>query len=83
MAEEVGFEKISRKQAQLDQLKIDILEGMRLISAYDPTQGRDKSIRDICPSVVELDLSRSLFDSFEPVVDICDELDQLKVLRLK
>jgi hypothetical protein len=84
VAEEVGFDKIGRQQAQLDQLKIVILDGMRLDSAYSPAAAkRDRSIRDVCPSVVELGLSRNLFTKFGPVVDICAELDELKVLKLK
>ncbi|KAH8910504.1 RNI-like protein [Coniochaeta sp. PMI_546] len=82
VAEEVGFDKISRKQAQLHELKIVILDGMRLVCAYDPARERDKSIRDVCPSITELGMSRNLFTKFSPVVEICSELDQVKALRL-
>lgn len=83
VAEEVGFEKISRKQAQLHELKIVILDGLRLVYAYGPAAKRDKSIRDVCPSIVELGMSRNLFTRFSPVVEICSELDEVKALRLK
>lgn len=83
VAEEVGFEKISRKQAQLNELKIVILDGMRLAWAYDSAGKRDKTIRDVCPSITELGMSRNLFTSFGPVVEICAELDHVKTLRLK
>lgn len=83
MAEEVGFEKISRQQAQLDELKIVILDGMRLVYAYGPAAKRDKSIGDVCPSITELGMSRNLLTSFTAVVEICAELDHVKALRLK
>lgn len=83
VAEEVGFEKISRKQARLDELKIVILDGMRLACAYGPAGKRDKTIREVCPSITELGMSRNLFTRFGPVVEICAELDRVKALRLK
>ncbi|OIW35549.1 RNI-like protein [Coniochaeta ligniaria NRRL 30616] len=82
VAEEVGFAKISRQQAQLHELKIVILDSLRLVYAYDPASKRDKSIRDVCPSIVELGMSRNLLTKFGPVVEICSELDEVKALRL-
>lgn len=89
VAEEVGFDKISCKQRQLDQLQIVILDGMRLTYAYDPDTrkygdtGDVKSIREVCPRITDLDLSRNLFTGLRPIVDICAELDELKSLRIK
>jgi hypothetical protein len=87
VAEEVGFEKISRQQGQLDELKIVILDGLRVANAHssveDGGEGRDKSIRDVCPKVVELDMSRNMFTSFKPIVEICSELDDLRNLKVK
>lgn len=87
VAEEVGFDKIAREQSQLHELRIVILDGLRLAQAYFPVgdggAGLDKSIRDVCPKVVELDLSRSLFTSFKPIVEICAELDDLRSLKVK
>jgi hypothetical protein len=87
VAEEVGFDKIAREQSQLHELRIVILDGSRLARAYSSVEdggaGLDKSIRDVCPKVVELDLSRNLFTCFQPIVEICAELDELRSLKVK
>lgn len=91
VAEEVGFDKIRRKLAQLGELKIVILDGMRVSSTYAPAPSPDpgvprddrRKIRDVCPRVAELDLSRNLFNRFKTVVEICTELSELNSLRIK
>jgi len=83
VAEEVGFDKISRQQSQLHELKIVIVDAMRLVCAYDAASTRNKTIREVCPSVVELGLSRNLLTEFRTVVEICDELDNLRSVKLK
>ncbi len=85
VAEEVGFEKIRRQQAQLDELQFVILDGVQVASASLPADA-DKgqpSIGQVCPKVRELDLSRNLFERFGPVVEICSELKLLRSLRVK
>ncbi|KAI1468645.1 RNI-like protein [Daldinia caldariorum] len=79
VAEEVGFEKIQRKQAQLSELRAVIVDGARIATAY--LEG-DSSIRETFPKIVELDLSRNLFQKVETVVAICSELPILRSLRL-
>lgn len=88
IAEEVGFEKIRRKQAQLDELQFVILDGAQVAAASLPEGGEVKggdgqSISQVCPKVRELDLSRNLFERFGPVVEICSELKLLRSLRAK
>ncbi|KAL3420810.1 CAP-Gly domain-containing protein [Phlyctema vagabunda] len=78
VAEEVGFDKIRNQLAQLHELKIVLVDGLRIDSAEAP----GKTIREICPKIVELDLSRNLFESCLPVAAICEELDDLRTLRL-
>jgi tubulin-specific chaperone E len=80
IVEEVGFDKIRRKLAQVSDLKIVILDGM-LIAV--PFAGDEVSIKETCPKITELDLSRNLFDRIDVVVDICRELEALRSLRLK
>lgn len=80
VAEEVGFEKIRRKQAQLSELKFAILDGVRIASVY--SEG-DESIKTICPKIKDLDLSRNLFQNVGTVVAICSELAELRTLRMK
>lgn len=82
VAEEIGFDKIRKQQAQLSELKIVILDGMR-IDAASNADGRDKSIREVCPKVTELDLSRNMFVGFGPAVEIGSHLTELRGLRLK
>jgi hypothetical protein len=82
MAEEVGFDKIRRQLARVDELKIVILDGMRV--AWD-VQFEDggRTVGETSPLVTELDLSRNLFESFGTVARICRELPELRSLRLK
>jgi hypothetical protein len=81
VVEEVGFEKIRRRLAQLQELRIVILDGMRIGDAG--AAGDGLSVRQTCPRVTELDLSRNLFTDFGTVVSICAELAELRTLRLK
>lgn len=79
VVEEVGFDKIRQQLAQLQDLKIVIVDGLQINSA----ETADSKIRDVCPKIVELDLSRNLFERFEDIVEICGELDKLRSLRIK
>ncbi|KAK5657116.1 hypothetical protein OQA88_3644 [Cercophora sp. LCS_1] len=85
VAEEVGFDKIRRKQAQLAELKNVFVDGARVAYASPPADSgvTEQAISQVCPKVVELDISRNLFDQFGTVVDICSELKALEVLRVK
>jgi len=82
VVEEVGFDKIRDQQAQLHELKIVLVDGMRItgteydLRTYAP-------ISTVCPRIVELDLSRNLFEHFEGIVEIIRDLRDLRKLRLK
>ncbi|KAF4632544.1 hypothetical protein G7Y89_g5575 [Cudoniella acicularis] len=78
IAEEIGFDKIWKEQSKLQELKIVLVDGLRINKAGD-----GQNIRATCPKIVELDLSRNLFQDIEEVVKICGELDDLKSLKLK
>ncbi|KAH6634122.1 hypothetical protein B0J18DRAFT_415348 [Chaetomium sp. MPI-SDFR-AT-0129] len=83
IAEEVGFEKIRLQQARLDELQFVILDGAQLaVATEDGEEGEGLSIGRVCPKVLELDLSRNLFEGFGPVVRICSELRLLRSLRV-
>ncbi|KAK3329302.1 hypothetical protein B0H66DRAFT_585817 [Apodospora peruviana] len=88
VAEEIGFDKIRRQQGQLTELKIVILDGARVAYASQPSRLAESvdssrpSISETCPKVIEIDLSRNLFERFGAVVDICAELGLLKILRV-
>ncbi|TGJ82540.1 hypothetical protein E0Z10_g6209 [Xylaria hypoxylon] len=79
VAEEVGFEKIRSKQAQLSELRYAVLDGTCIDTVY---KEGDPSITETCPKVVELDLARNLFKKIGIVVEICSELPRLRELRL-
>ena len=80
IVEEVGFEKIRKMLAQVEDLKIVILDGTCIVG---PVADGDSPIKEVSPKIVELDLSRNLFETIEPVVEICGELASLRSLRIK
>lgn len=79
IAYEVGFDKIRAQLAQLSELKIVIVDGMKVVKA----ETGEKMIREVCPKIVELDLSRNLFQSWDEIIKISAELDNLKSLTLR
>jgi len=79
VAEEVGFDKIRQQLSQLHELKIILVDGLRI----NCSEKDGNTVREVCPKIVELDLSRNLFEDWEEVVHICRELDNLRSLRLK
>ncbi|EFX03843.1 tubulin-specific chaperone [Grosmannia clavigera kw1407] len=82
VAEEVGFEKVRRQMAQLESLRVVILDSMCLDRAGDDDREDQPSIRETCPCIAELDLGRNLFTSVRAVADICRQLPDLRSLRL-
>ncbi|PMD14574.1 RNI-like protein [Hyaloscypha hepaticicola] len=80
VVEEVGFDKIREQQSQLHELKIVLVDGMRINAGRDPR--RHSAISIVCPSILELDLSRNLFEKFQQIDDIIGQLGELRKLRL-
>ncbi|KAM3071336.1 hypothetical protein ACMFMG_008928 [Clarireedia jacksonii] len=78
VAEEIGFEKIRQQQAQVDELRVVLVDGLCINKAET---GLSK-VKDVCPKIVELDLSRNLFEGMEQIGVICTQLENLKSLRL-
>lgn len=95
VAEEVGFDKIRRQLAQLEELKIIILDGLcmwrpkaRRLNTEGTESGdcqwwEGSDIKEACPKATELDLSRNLFEEWREVAGICGQLDRLKSLRVE
>jgi hypothetical protein len=85
VVEEVGFEKIRRQLAVLNELRIVILDGMCISSVSRGKRGEDtaEEIRQTCPKIIELDVGRNLFEQWIDVVHICEGLKGLKSLRIK
>lgn len=87
VAEEVGFERIREKQSDLSHLRVAILDGQRITGTSHleraERQAELEQISEVCQSISELDLSRSLLESWEDVVDILVSVAGVKQLRLK
>ena len=93
VVEEVGFEKIRQQQAALQELRIVLVDGHRIAGlcpypwkgkaddeAWERAVGR---VAEACPSIVELDLSRSLLERWMDVYGICKALPALRRLVLE
>jgi hypothetical protein len=86
--EMVGFEKVAKQQRHaffnpgltfrnLSELTIVVLDSM-LIRYSNPSS----DIRNTCPRITSLDLSRNLCSSLSTVAEICQPLTELRILRL-
>ncbi|KAJ4380494.1 hypothetical protein N0V86_003849 [Didymella sp. IMI 355093] len=92
VAEEVGFDKIRKRLAQLEELKYVILDGLRMWRPEVRQIARSNGelewpqghvdIKDACPKTYELDLSRNLFEDWREIAAICEQLDRLRSLRV-
>ncbi|KAJ5659779.1 Leucine-rich repeat typical subtype [Penicillium longicatenatum] len=89
VVEEVGFDKIRKQQAELQELQIVLLDGLRISGVLSSYEQPESSVAEAaakiaatCPKIIELDLSRSLFTRWRDVWEICNQLKQLKRLRL-
>ena len=74
--EEVGFEKIRQQLAELQELRIVVLDGACI--AYVDSDLDKRNLK-----IVELDLSRNLLESWCDITAICNSLDFLRRLRLE
>ncbi|KAF2131616.1 tubulin-specific chaperone-like protein E [Dothidotthia symphoricarpi CBS 119687] len=89
VAEEVGFDKIRKQLAQLEELKIIILDGLcmwrpnaRLKEQEEGWSEGQTDVKDACPKAYELDLSRNLFEEWREIFSVCEQLDRLTHLRV-
>lgn len=64
------------KHSKLDELKIAVLNRMRINDSED-------SLSSICPKIAELDLSSNLFDSWQMIAFIAQQLPDLTMLSLR
>ncbi|GAB1216300.1 hypothetical protein ATERTT37_005513 [Aspergillus terreus] len=88
VVEEVGFDKIRKQLAELQELKIVLLDGLRVagvlaqeasLEQYDAAL---QEIQQTCPNIMELDLSRNLINRWKEVSCICSRLKRLRKLKL-
>ena len=78
VVETVGWAKINQKQNQLHQIHQVGLKQCRIGVTASP----EGAILDTCSGIIDLDLSRNLFEDFATVARICRELPRLESLRL-
>lgn len=89
VVEEVGFDIIRKKLAALQELKIVILDGMRILGVVSGPEeecnreAEKQNIKETCPKIRELDLSRNLVEEWREIADICEQLANLRTLKLK
>jgi len=81
VVETVGFEKIDKKQSHLNELIEVGLDLQNIEKAFAENESKGK-IKEICPSIEELNLSENLFTHWDDVFDILNELEHLSVLFL-
>ena len=82
-AEEIGFEKFSRRQAKLQGIRVLVLDRMRIQHRFpDGHNDRGREIRELCAEITDLDLSGNLFESFGEIAGLCRLLPKLRVLTL-
>ncbi|KAI2918492.1 hypothetical protein CBS63078_3054 [Aspergillus niger] len=88
VVEEVGFDKIRKQLARLQELKIVLLDGLQVagVLGHDASATEIESayaeIEQTCPQITELDLSRNLLTTWGGVARICERLNFLKALKL-
>ena len=73
---EVGFEKIRRQLAELQELRVVVLDGACIAAVDSNFSGQNLKI-------TELDLSRNLLESWYDITTICKSLHTLQRLRLE
>lgn len=89
VAEEIGFDKVSKEQSVLADLRLVVLDHS-CISGIAPRASSRETIRKAqeelaatCPNIVELDLGHNPIETWAQIEDICSALPKLKILRLK
>ena len=89
VVEEVGFDKIRKQLAALQELRIVLLDGLCLAGILPHAAEREElekalmEIQRTCPKITGLDLGRNLLTSWTEIQGVCDQLESLKVLKLK
>lgn len=80
--EEVGFDKDRRRLANLQELRVIVLDDMCIGEDVANPTALAEGVRDTCPKCVELDLSRNLFESWTEIWSIVIQLPALSSLRI-
>lgn len=76
--EMVGFSKVNKKQSTFNQLRVVSLREQLVSNAGAPGE-----LAELCPNIEELDISKSLINSWSVIIDIGVELQKLIRLDLR
>ena len=74
--EEVGFEKIRQQLAELQELRVVVLDGACIATVESDLEKQNLKI-------VQLDLSRNLIEDWREITAICKSLCYMKSLKLE
>ena len=80
--ETVGWEKIINKQSKLSLLTIVGLSQYDVGPCQEARESETQLIRETCPNIMDLDLSRNLITEWDQIAEICSGLIHLESLRL-
>ncbi|KAF5288067.1 hypothetical protein FQR65_LT12117 [Abscondita terminalis] len=72
----VGFEKVYDRQSKLEKLKIINLRLQNVANLEGPP------LIEVCPNLVELDVSKNLFTSWTTIFEMCTHLEHLQWLNV-
>ncbi|EEP80481.1 predicted protein [Uncinocarpus reesii 1704] len=87
VVEEVGFDRVRKILATLQELRIVILDGMR-IRGFAAEEDEDlrkaeiERVKELCPKITQLDLSRNLLADWTEIADLSEQLEDLRILKL-
>jgi hypothetical protein len=79
-AEEVGFEKFAKRQAQLQGIHVLVLDHMRI--TREKLEEESEAIADVCANITDLDLGSNLFESLDEILEVARLLPKLRNLAL-
>lgn len=79
-AEEVGFAKFAKRQAQLQGIHVIVLDHMRI--CLDGLKSESEAVAETCAHITDLDLGSNLLESFDGVVELVGLLPKLRNIVL-
>jgi len=80
-AEEVGLEKLARRQAQLQGIHTLVLDRM-CIRYRQGDDEADRSVAELCANITTLDLGGNLFETWDEILRLCRLFPKLHSLTL-
>lgn len=79
-AEEVGFAKFAKRQAQLQGIHVIVLDHMRI--SLGGLKDESDAVAETCANITDLDLGSNLFESFDEIMELVGLLPKLRNIVL-